>query len=505
MGRKELLVTMEDIRFKQQELYLSDMIWQLIEQWRGVILAGIFFAIIALVVFCVRNNNQMSDDVSAEGAATMDTEYEGTYGKISDVLSKYSNYMWLKSNYDNSFWNTNDYSDSKYVTSIYKYNIKGNETDIYFLTSVYSSILDDEEFNDAILNVANRFWDDINVNSLNQILEISATQDAFEYEDANGRISVTMLIPKDVDKSEWETVLNEAILSYAARISGLSDANIPKQVYSRIWKADYLSLVQKQNEQFTKIMTARNYYNTAYDGLDENSRQIAIRIIDEMDNSINARDYIMALDNEMKNKEEENTINEANTSGNKIRSLMKYTLAGFAIGCILYLGLLFAYYTLSGVVHNENELYRVSGINNLGGVYEYPYANKWSRFLHDRRVYKYRTRRGKSMKQITDDLISKLRYMDCREITIFSFGDHSNAASTLADTQIECLKENQIETKIIDVEDTVMSINGSSLIGARCALIKIHGNKTRWSSLCQICAVIREYDIPIVGSEYVEV
>ncbi len=110
--------------FNEQEIDLLDLLFRLIEQWRGILISGLIFAL--LVSGSMYMKPESSDPGSINNVTvTETTNVEDVYQQICTALSQYANYMLAKNTYDNSIINRSDYKDLSTVTL--KYQIESLE------------------------------------------------------------------------------------------------------------------------------------------------------------------------------------------------------------------------------------------------------------------------------------------------------------------------------------------------------------------------------------------
>ncbi len=500
---------MNDTRFNEQELDLIDLFMRLLEQWKGILVVGIVFAILLSAVMSVRKSNV---ETAAEEAVTEDTATEDMYQQACTALSQYADYMLAKDAYDRSIFTKNDFSNCNIVTCIYQIHPDTEQVDTYALASIYSSITKDADFTDTMTKEANKYWDDVDENSLYEILGVSATQDTKIDTPSGGIITVTFRLPKDADLTKWQSCVTDAINAYHRKMGNLAGAHSIKPILSNSKAENNANLVKQQNEKYTALITAKAAYDKTFAALGKDDQATVEEIIKEGGNSYNIEDYIGSLNqklqdikdakaSEAKPAETVQPVEKPSSSGFSI----KYFVLGLIVGAFLYACAYLAYFILIRLVRNEKDLSTVTNTRNFGGVYEYPYDGKLATFLHDKKVYAFRTRKGKNISRICDDIISKLEFEGCNDITLVSVGKPENRAQALNDEQIKYLEDHNITVRTFNMESDFDEIADSVYAKLDNVLIEMLGNKTKWKDLAGLYLKLKEYNIAIIGSQYLEV
>lgn len=494
---------MDNSQFEERQIDLLDIIWRLAEQWRGVLLTGIVFAVIASVFL-------LSRDTKVEADTTVSSEQikaEEQYRKSSEALYRYANYMWQKKNYETSFWNTNDYKDAVVDTCIFRFGPKESSTDILAQTAVYASMADDDDFNDALLSEAGNLWKDINRTSLYQIMTLEIAPDMFSDDysvnsEKTGVIKITMLLPGMDDASGWEATVCDAVNKYYSDQNGISDTAPPELVYHGANRIEYIDLSKKSDDLYSGAAVAHSGYNTVYNTLDSDAKDTVSQIIDEAGGSVDVSDYIALLDERLAiDLGAQGNNNEAKNSNKTVM----YALLGFIAGCIAYAGIYAMIIILNGTVISENDIKRVSDISSFGGIYEYPYRRTLELFLHDKKIYRYRTRNGKTIRRITDDVTTRLKHHGSNKLTIVSLGEMTDREKAATEEQLDILKGNQIEATHVNIESSICDIEESLFTDIERVLIVVIGCRTKWGCLSDLYQKFSKYNISIIGSEFIDV
>ncbi len=489
---------MNNISHKQQEIYLMDLLWRLLEQWRGVIAVGIASALAFSVFVTIRDISKKPTNVGENAVVKNEDNDAETYRELSDALLKYVNYAWLKQDNENDIWYNNDLKDAQTITCMYRYSYEGEDTDGYTFAGSYSDLAKDDAFNEVIIKALNEYWKDVNKTNINQLMSIENEQIKDLDGHINGIINIDIILPKDINPDEWQKIVSDAIESFCKEKVLRSDAPPLQIVQVNFGLIDYMKYTQTINDRFEKYMIAQSSFSKAYAALNGNNQRFLDQIIDEAEGSCNIADYMSILNQRI--AEEMTDSNEPQNNS----FVWKYAILGFAIGGLLYMGAYSTVFIFQGVVRSENELYNAVCINNFGGIYRYQYKKGIASFLRDIRVYNYRTKKGRTIDKTTDDVISKLKYIKKNKLTVLSLGKGSCWTSDIIDEQLNHLNAHGVDVKSLNIEDQIELGKDSMLLDMECVLIVMLGNRTKWNSLCRLISRLQEYDVTIVGSEYID-
>jgi len=493
---------MNDTRFNEQEIDLLDLFWRLLEQWRGLLVAGLAFAVLFSAVMYVRSGNTAAAEIAE---VTEETSTEDKYQQACTALSQYASYMLAKDTYSNSILNKNNFNDCNQVACTYQIHLEDSETDMYTVTSLYSIIASDSAFTDTMVNAASKYWEGVNQNSLYEIMTIATSQDTFSNDPRNGLLSVNFKLPADADVKEWQSALTTAINAYHTKVSSISGSHSVKPIVANSKKIDNTALTKQQNDNYSALITAKNTYDKTFTGLGKDDQALVEQIISEGDGSYDIEDYIGSLDKKLEELKSQAAVEATEPAPVQRSFSVKYFALGFILGAFLYACAYFVFFVFIRLVRGENDLYNAAGTRNFGGVYEYPFTTTLGRFLHDSKIYKFRTKKGKDIATISDDIISKLAFTGVKEFTIVSLGKLSDRAHILSDEQISYLKEHSITAKTLNIPDSAEDVRDSVFADLDNVLIELLGSRTKWTNLHGVYSKMKEYDVNVIGSEYLEV
>ena len=94
--------------FNEQEIDLLDLLLRLVEQWRGLLISGLIFALMFSGSMYMKSETR-DPGIINRITLTESTNVEDVYQQICTALSQYADYMLAKNTYDNSIYYTSYY------------------------------------------------------------------------------------------------------------------------------------------------------------------------------------------------------------------------------------------------------------------------------------------------------------------------------------------------------------------------------------------------------------
>lgn len=526
---------MDEKYFEEQEIDIIDVFFRLLEQWRGLLVAGLVSVVVFTSVLTVKTYTVPQDagtemaEASNDGVVVdykiVDTQTE--YQQACTALSQYVDYLAVKQLFDTNIYNNIDFSDSNLVTCIFEFRSENSTSNLLSLSAIYSDINNDDDFTNKI---AGKYFRDYNPETLYSILSVNVSANTNDSSSRSGTITLRATLPDDIDIDEWKETLTDALDDYDAKVEEMAGSHSLNLISYNVKKADSISNFRTQNTKISEVDTAKNTYQSTMAGLTEPTRELVNEIIEDSSGSYKLRDYSSKLESQWETYKDEfesvqerlyneavetaqkgskgtSTINNeiTNKAGLSLRRLLKYMILGFILGDILYAVVFMVGFILRRVIRNEDDFLTATGVKNFGGVYKYPYENRLQRFLHDEKIYRYRTRRGKTINEITEDISSKLGYLDTKEITVLFIGTLSEKAKMLCEEQIMDFTKNDIKVATVNIDTVKNNIRDSVFVSMKNAFIPLLGNQTKYSDMEFVYNKLKEYNIEIIGTEYIEV
>lgn len=542
---------MNQNRFREQEINLKDFFWRLLEQWKLILIVALIFAIVlpsAMSVISAKNPSadelaKEEERLAAEEEARAKAEEEAQkkaeeeaaieaakpkpmsqdmYLNISSALAQYTDYVSQKALFDRGALMNVSEDKCNYVVCTYAFS--GENLNMGLLKSAYS----DMRYNDAFNNMLIKQLSQLNVT------DSYALYDIMTLSTDTGYIVVSTYLPKTVPAGDWRRTLTSAINAYKASVKATVGEHEVTPFSIDVRSIDTIALERSKNDREANLINVQNAYQGAYNGLDDISKGAIDEIISSVGDSYRLSDYLPALDKKREDMAAEaaaaeaampapaeevdaaeadgadealaegaasaaDTEEEAEKGGFSIA----YAVLSFIIGVILYAALYLVIFIFRRLVRSENDLFVATGVRNFGGLYEYPYSGVLAKFLHDKKVFERRVRARRTIEQLDADIASKLEHIKACSLTLIPIGKLSDNAQKLAKDQIKDLSKKKIDASLYAVEGEAAKVSDHDLSGMENVILVLLGDVTGWKDLGDLYGRLSEYDVNIIGSEFI--
>ncbi|MDC7278803.1 hypothetical protein NXH64_04715 [Butyrivibrio fibrisolvens] len=253
----------------------------------------------------------------------------------------------------------------------------------------------------------------------------------------------------------------------------------------------------------------RNAYSAAYGSLLEDNKKVftalvkKIKLEDIQAGNINSAKK--SLDDSWYLKIEADKKKAAMPSMQELYN-GKNIIIGFWIGVFMYVIFYSLTIVLNKYITNAYEVENVMMVRHYGNTYEYPYRGILNELAHHKAIYK-RIKKSSETAKIAEDLATKLNYIEQNNITLLSLGDISanERFSTLVQNQVAVLKSKGIETKVENITGEISAKRDSYFLDLSPVFIQVISGKTEYKALVELRNKLEEYDVEVVGTEFVEV
>ncbi len=478
---------MKKSQFKERELDLYDLFWRLLEQWKGILLVALILSVLLSSAMLLKNQRASKKIVEADP-------------EILNVLSLYADYMDKRDQYNSNFFNSVDLNNCMTVTCLYEYNSAlipdrndnfHDETTLGLLNNLYNIILSDDTFRTEMINELKNYWPEIDSKTLGNIMtSYSAHTVAY----GPGVITINMVIPKDKDPEELQAVLTKSVYAYHDRISAnVTQENTIRFVSFAFKQTDYTSELNARNSRYNLVSSGISQYKNAYNNLEKDDQNIVDKAKEKCGSTSDPSVYEEYLTK---------GVNKSDVSKKSL--LIKYGILGFGGGIMLYI---IAYVILIIIVKRvrvDDDLENATGLRNFGGVYEYPYKGFFKTFLHSRKLYAYRTKRSQNISRISDDIKAKLSFSGKDAFTLIMVGSPSERAQAMINEQLGIMKESNFTVETLGIDSGFGLIEDSVIAGLGSVIIQLFGDKTKWNELAALYSKLNEYNVDIVGSQFID-
>lgn len=488
---------------EEQGIGFADFLWALLEQWRGIIAAGIIFAILlagakhAVNVRAAGSAANKAD--TAEESVGEFTMHDAAY----DVVRKYKNWQDSKDYYENSPLMVIDPSnEERYILRYFVSSENPGKTDFYSIEGCYRLMVNDEDFAGSMSGI---FADKIQDKFVRELFTVNPLNETASGELAGkGFTVVVTLVPQD-EKYDFEQIRN-TVTKYITdkrdklkKTFGDFDISLISEDYAVI---NYEGRREAQVTAYNKLVSYENQFQTAYDKLSRTDREVVDKAV--LKGDINR--WLI----ENRTQEESGSAQAGGSTEKKkvsYRFPKKFAALGFIIGMFLYAAFVFFRAIFSRKIRDGEEIGQVTGLRSFGSVCKYPYTG-WKRFLHSKKIYELRHRKdGKpepAAARIAKKVSARASHLNVSNLCMIVLGRGNDWTKSVVLRQEKVLQKDGIPCSVIFAEEGVSSIDESAYGGMGTALIVVLSEAASPAMAANLLTRLQEYKVPVLGTEFLE-
>lgn len=276
---------------------------------------------------------------------------------------------------------------------------------------------------------------------------------------------------------------------------------------SKSLEKDYTNSVINSNKELEgktkEYLMVCDAYEKTLDSLGEDNKLFFVEFINSLkEEDLNEGDISTIrkkLDDALTAKETVSYEESTNISQFSIR----YSIFGFLSGVFLYV-IVFAIVSIyRRTVKYPSDIETIMGVRNFGNIYKYPYKGALARYCHSKLIYQWR-KKSTNVSKIADDLYTKLSFLGESKITIVSLGD-VNSEDFIIEEQIYVLESKGIDVNVVKVSRDVADMKDSDFLNFGPVFVQVISGKTTYKALIDIRNKLSEYNLRLIGTEFVEV
>ena len=342
---------MKRSQFKERELDVIYLFWKLLEQWKGLLIAGLIVAMLLPSLIFVRTRAGSKENVEVDP-------------DVLNALSLYADFMDKRERFNSNFFNKIDLDNCQTVTCLFEYNAKiyedtpnkiQDETTLGLLNGLYNLMLSDETFRTEMIDEIKNYWPKIDGSNLQNTMTITVVHTTAY---GPGMITINNVIPKDKDPKELQDAITKSVYGYHERIAdSIGKENTIRFVSCAYKQTDYATELKARNSRYDIVSSGNSQYKNAYNVLDKDSQNVVDKAKEKCGNSTDVSVY------------EEYLRKQASKSDRITKSqLIKYGGLGFIGGVLLYIFIYLVLVIAKSCVRSDDELEAATGIRNFGGI-----------------------------------------------------------------------------------------------------------------------------------------
>lgn len=501
---------------EEQELDLIDALWRILEQWRGLVAAGLVLAILLTGAKYGLDLISYRSSLLQDGKAIterLDDNYETPVLKTMMAFGQWRN---KKNYYDNSFLMKIDPSNEKRL--LIRYYVAPGKTenaDINTIASYYTKIQADNRLVNKIIEATGTEADSRYVR---EIISITSSSTEVQTSLSGGTLlSVSVILPRQFenDREKIEQAVTDCLTDVRKQIRGeLGDFDI-RLISSTVVQLDNQARLNDQTAAYSDMTTTENTFKNLYNALSEDEREQVDELILSSEDSASPQEIRNLAagipDQEMTDAAEDlqSDVTDAETSELPApRPSAKLALLGLIAGMILYAAVYVCWLAFRRRIRTHGELGKMTGIRSYGGIYEYPYRTAPGRFLHSHSIYLLRHRKAKKAgvdaKKIAQALAVRAGHLNLDEITMIILGETTQWNERITQYQQKLLEEGGVKAFRVLAPQGALSMEEADFSSVNAAFLILLSGETSAETACDLLFRLKEYRIPVLGTEFLE-
>ena len=476
----------------EKEINLKDFIWDLLEQWKAVLIVALCTAILATGAKYFKDIERYK--ATLEAANTVQEEYTSQDEHIEAILSELpeddkemvqlvlQQEAWLENQRDyfnNSLLLRLDpNSQRQLILSYYIYEASDNAYDA--LKEAYVGHLKENEFVRAVKNQLETETEDKYVKELISGYYNNSDSDAT----AGEMFNAIIVIPESASADKLEKEISRLIIEYSKELSQQICSHKIKLVDAN----DTIGVNEQAATKRTNTINAINALNTTIKSTINaltDSQKEAYSQIDKVKESYKTQQGLLG--------------EEAQDGGEQVEPLIqkprinkKYSLLGLILGAMLYAFAFLLWVMAQGRVNAASEVEYYTRERLLGAVYEKQVYKGARQLLHSKIIdsirYKDLPDTDEQLNIVIKRIDAACKHLDIQELAIITINKETTPL-------VERIKESDIRANIVDIEDT----NEEALADANDAVFVIE-KKTKIAELYKVLHICDIFGVNLRGS-----
>ena len=490
------------------ELNLLEVIWDLLAQWKGVLIIALCMALLTSGLKHNRDMKAYKAEVENKSASS-ETESLEIDEKIDTILSALSpddkaivEYVvkqreWIDTELDyinNSILLNVDPTSQRTLQLDYYISADDNNDSIESsLAYSYSSYVYNDSIIDGLRQIINPNLDNKYISEIiSTPLNVNGSSGYINsIDDGDVVLTVRIVLPEDIDAVAVENIITSAFKEFSAELNkeiGSHTISLIRQNEAKLFNSNAVS---NKNSLIANIYNMQNTYNKNTESSLSDVQKKAVTAITQ----IKEAEKIA----EISTSDTEAAQGEIAKPGYSKR----YMAMGFVIGAFLYAGCYLLLVLLKRKVESADILESCTGSRLLGEVYSPKKSTGIKALLHSDLVDKIRYRNKKdtneSIELITSTIESVCKHAAISEVAILSMVGPDPESISVRDAIVAEARNKGIIANLLDVAD---NLNENELLSIKNAIIIAEKNNTL-SDLQRNVRLCNSYDINQLGCIFV--
>jgi len=490
------------------EIRIQDLIWNLLSQWKAVLIVAILIAIIITGMKYTRDINAYNEAIDSQRQAEEMSNIP-VDEQIAKVLEPFSEedvtkveYLiaqreWVekeKDYYNNSILLNVDPTSQR--TLILDYYIEAEEktnTIAATLGYSYSAYITNEKIVEKLRQIINP---DIDKKYISELINTPVNYNGgsgyiSSIDDGDLVLEIKIVLPEYVDAKAIESTITTSLEEYSSelqKIIGTHSISLIRSDEANLYNSN---AVNNKNGIIASISNIETIYlKNAESTLSDEQKAAADAIISIKKNAQKAENIANGTA-EIEIKKDEMPV--------KPNISKKYAVLGLILGFLMYALLLLLYIVFRARIISANQLEQYTSNRLLGEIY---FSNDYkglSKLLHSKKIngirYKDKLDVDKQIEKAVTSIDAACKYSEADKINLLllSVNNEEREIQKLLDE----IHNKGIETEVVNIDETIES----KLIHMDNTLI-ITGNNSKVADLCNLSSLIGTYHLPQLGDLY---
>ncbi len=540
-------------KMENPEIIIREFVWDLLEQWRGIIATGLIFAILtmgakyALDFTALKAEQQAAIEEMNQEHTLENLLKDAGVSKLSKTIHYFKRWQDNKRYYVNSLiMHVDSTKEQRLILSYYVKDAEDGQADIASIISYYLNMQSDDALTGKLSEVIEGHPDKQYVREL--FLNPSTSGDSFgSVSPASGVFTFIMVLPDNADSKAIESVITEHLASSVDEISSWAGKYTITQLPTQTMTVDSQIRRDAQHTAYANMAAAELSFNKNYRTLKDEDKIQADNIIREElkemilngdwsfnssdtvtgDNSAQTNDAEADSAETMEGEETDDVLASDAGTGENIDDILEdimmeesvmdetvsprpvFAVIGFLLGCFLYAGLYFCRCVFFNRFRNEEEVETMTGIHSFGSIFQYPYNTPLQRFLHDEKVYARRHgESGDPMEaaaRIADSVAVRAGRQGLKDLSLIVLGEPSVQADRILRKQNSILAEKgSVQIRMYNADKGASSFKEEELAEMPPVFLAVLSGISRPDAMQKVLSRLQEYDIPVIGTEFLE-
>ncbi len=524
--REEKMMNNENGMIRERRISLTDFLWQMLEQWRAILALGLVIGLLfpsVLYVLEMKNyREKTSTQDESEDAAVRQLTQDDL--NLLKTLTFYSLWESKREYYENSYLMNVDGTNERRLAI--QYYLKADDprtTDIFSIANYYSGLNSDNAFMEKMAGI-------IKVRDIKYLRELfvitASNSEKSESGQPGALVNVVVFLPDGTDYEKIRTEVTEYFDSLRNLLSPAMGAYSVNLLYSDVMTYNNQTRIDSQIDSFVKMQSAETNYQKAYEALSAQDKSIVDALVEKGNVRKKLTEirtgfgqdaqYISLIEKqaEMENGDGAEEDGEAFNLAED-RLLKKptfrflYVIVGFVLSVFLYGGIYFCYLVIDDHLKDEEDAANLTGTRSYGGIFLYPYTTPLQKFIHDKRIYNRRhgVKGGqvRSAGRLADRIVSKAEHMGTDAVTMISLGKSSAGIDRILGQQEKYMREDcGLQVQQISAAGGPGSIREEAFNHLSPVCIVVLSGRTSVTMLTELIDRLQEYNVPVLGSIFVE-